>query len=148
MRPTGTETFALGLGVDHRNVVAEAVGDIERILVTREREAPGPFADQDVAQDFAGRYVDRRHMRGMAERHVRRFAALGHDDPYRRHVGLAHAGRQKRYSDHECSAIDNINFTGKLRRHHSSLPSGVAAIRRGRKPATTSLTILPLSASI
>ena len=30
---------------------------------------------------------------------------------------------------------------------HSSLPSGVAAIRRGRKPATTSRTILPLSAA-
>src|SRR6185437_11727594 len=38
-----------GFGVDHGDVVAIAVGDIKRVLVARQRQAPGPLADQDVA---------------------------------------------------------------------------------------------------
>src|SRR5262245_2727096 len=83
------------LGVDHGDVVAEAVGDIELALVARERDAPGALADQDIALDLAARNLDDSYMGGMAERHIGGLAVLGHDQADRRHVALAHAGRQE-----------------------------------------------------
>src|SRR5215471_7101746 len=57
-------------GVDDRDVVAKTVGDVEGLLVAREREAPGALADEDVGQHLAARDVDHRHMGGVAERHI------------------------------------------------------------------------------
>ena len=46
---------AQAVGVDDRDVVRQAVGDVERTLVGAEREAPGARADQDVVDDLAAR---------------------------------------------------------------------------------------------
>src|SRR5581483_12487943 len=56
-------------GVDDGDVVAETVGDVERLLVVRKRNAPGALADENIAKDFARRHVDNGDMGGMAERH-------------------------------------------------------------------------------
>src|SRR5436190_1666497 len=41
--------------VNDSDIVAEAVRDEQLRLVARERDAPGALADQDVAQNLAGR---------------------------------------------------------------------------------------------
>src|SRR5580700_2002334 len=44
--------------VDHRDVVAEAIRHIKRLLVARHAEAPRPLADQDIGLDLAARDID------------------------------------------------------------------------------------------
>src|SRR5262245_9591072 len=81
--------------VDDGDIVAVAIGDIERALIARQRYAPRALADQDVAGDPARRHVDHRDMGGVAERNERGLAILGHHETNRRDVAFAHARRQE-----------------------------------------------------
>src|SRR5215471_2241283 len=82
-----------GLHIDDRYVVAKTVRNIEFALVLRQRDAPGALADQNVGLDLARRDIDHGDMGGVAERDEGGLAVLGHGEPDRGHVGLAHAGR-------------------------------------------------------
>src|SRR4051812_32632228 len=58
----------LAFRIDDRDVVAEAVRDIQKLLVPRHGDAPGALADQHIALRLAARHIDHRHMGRMAER--------------------------------------------------------------------------------
>ena len=70
---------------------------------------PGP-----VTFDKRYPYVDNRDMGRMAERDVSSLAVLGHHEPDRRDIGLAHAGRQEIdfTSNDEFFPVDNVDFAG------------------------------------
>src|SRR5579871_633358 len=120
-----------GLEIDHGDVVAEAVGDIKRLFVARHAKTPGALADQNVALNFACRYVDDRDMGRVAKCHIGGLAVPGDAQIDRRHVGLAHAGRQKLElaCDGEFLPVDDVDLAGQLRRYPQFLPV------RGRREA-------------
>src|SRR5262249_25956635 len=104
--------------VDHCDVIAEAICHEHGALVARERDTPGALADQNVARNLAGRHVDHRHMRRVAEGYERGLAVLGHDEPDRRDVALAHAGRKKLdlAGDLKLRPIDDVDLARELGR--------------------------------
>src|SRR6266849_148828 len=107
------------LEVDHGDVVAEAVGDIKRLFVARHAETPGALADQDVALNFAGRYIDDGDVGRVAKCHISGLAVPGDAKVDRRHVGFAHAWGQELdlAFDGKFLTIDDVNLAGQLGRH-------------------------------
>ena len=71
-------------------------------------------------------------MGGMTEGHVSGLAVLGHDQPDRRDVALAHAGRQELELAGHCELrpVYDVDLARKLRRDPQLL-----AVRRRREPA-------------
>ena len=67
--PTATDLVTLSfVDVDHRDVVRDAVGGVEELLVGREGELPDPLADQQIVLDLVGLGVDHRDPVGRPER--------------------------------------------------------------------------------
>src|SRR5262244_779360 len=108
-----------GLEIDHGDIVAKTVGDVERLFVTRHAETPGALADQNVAQNLAGRHIDHGHVRGVAKRHISYLAVPGDAQVDGGYVGLAHAWRQELELafDGEFVAVDDVDLAGQFGRH-------------------------------